>query len=72
LRIDARSVETNLVYFDVTDSRFDAEKICAALFKRGVRMSQMGTHTVRAVTHLDVDANGIDVALEHLREVLKA
>ncbi|HEX3896752.1 MAG TPA: GntG family PLP-dependent aldolase [Rudaea sp.] len=72
LRIDAHSVETNLVYFDVTDSRFDAEKICEALFKRGVRMSQMGTHAVRAVTHLDVDANGIDVALEHLREVLKA
>jgi threonine aldolase len=71
LRIDARSIETNLVYFDVIDSRFDAEKVCAALFKRGVRMSQMGTHTVRAVTHLDVDAKGIDIALDHLREVLK-
>ena len=71
LRIDAQSVETNLVYFDVIDSRFGAEKMCAALFKRGVRMSQMGTHTVRAVTHLDVDAKGIDIALDHLREVLK-
>ncbi len=71
LRIDARSVETNLVYFDVIDSRFNAEKVCAALFKRGVRMSQMGTHTVRAVTHLDVDANDIDAALDRLREVLK-
>ena len=71
LRIDARSVETNLVYFDVLDSRLDAEKVCATLLKRGVRMSQMGTHTVRAVTHLDVDADGIDVAIEHLREVLK-
>ena len=71
LRIDARSVETNLVYFDVIDSRFNAEKVCAALFQRGVRMSQMGTHTVRAVTHLDVDAKGIDIALDHLREVLK-
>jgi len=71
LRIDAGSVETNLVYFDVIDSRFDAEKVCAALFTRGVRMSQMGPHTVRAVTHLDVDTDGIDIALEHLRDVLK-
>ena len=72
LRIDALSVETNLVYFDVIESRLDAEKVCAALSKRGVRMSQMGTHTVRAVTHLDVDANGIDMALGHLREIMKA
>ena len=71
LRIDARSVETNLVYFDVIDSRFDAEKVCAALFARGVRMGPMGTQTVRAVTHLDVDAKGIDIALDHLRDVLK-
>jgi threonine aldolase len=70
LRIDARSVETNLVYFDVVDKRFDAEKVCAALSKRGVRMGPMGSHTVRAVTHLDVNAKDIDTALDQLRDVL--
>jgi threonine aldolase len=71
LRIDARSVETNLVYFDVVDKRFDAENVCAALSKRGVRMGPMGSHTVRAVTHLDVNAKDIDTALDQLRDVLK-
>jgi threonine aldolase len=72
LRIDALSVETNLVYFDVVDKRFDAEKVCAGLSKRGVRMGPMGLHTVRAVTHLDVNAKDIDTALDHLRGVMKA
>lgn len=71
LRIDAGGVETNLVYFDVIAPALDADTVCGELFKRGVRMGPMGTHTVRAVTHLDVDSNGIDIALNHLRDVLK-
>ena len=71
LRIDAATVETNLVYFDVTADAWDAEKLCAALLQRGVRMGPMGVRTVRAVTHLDVSAAGISTALEALRELLR-
>jgi threonine aldolase len=70
LRIDPTSVETNLVYFDVIAPDWTAEKLCDALRARDVRIGAMGTHTLRAVTHLDVDAAGIDRALESLREVL--
>jgi threonine aldolase len=70
LRIDATAVETNLVYFDVTAARLDAERLCAALLERGVRMGPMGVRTVRAVTHLDVDRAGIDAAVTALREVM--
>ena len=72
LRIDAGGVETNLVYFDVIADGIDAEWLCAALLKRGVRMSQMGRHTVRAVTHLDVSRADIDTALAHVRVALDA
>ncbi|UXI69134.1 threonine aldolase family protein [Tahibacter amnicola] len=64
LRIDPDTVETNLVYFDVIDPRRDAAALCAALMERGVRMGPMGRHTVRAVTHLDVDAAAVDAALQ--------
>jgi threonine aldolase len=72
LSIDPATVETNLVYFDVSAANWDAEKLCGALMKRGVRMGAMGTRTVRAVTHLDVDAAGIDAALRALPETLSA
>jgi hypothetical protein len=40
------------------------------LLSRGVRMSAMAPRTVRAVTHLDVDTAGVDVALAVLQGVL--
>jgi threonine aldolase len=70
LRIDAGGVETNLVYFDVIDTKRDAENVCAELMKRGVRMGAMGRQTIRAVTHLDVTVADIDVALRELSAVL--
>jgi threonine aldolase len=72
LHIDAASVETNLVYFDVTATNWNAEKLCEALRARHVRMGAMGVRTIRAVTHLDVDAAGIETALAALRDALAA
>jgi threonine aldolase len=54
-------VETNIVIFEVPG---DADEWCAALEAQGVRMGATGPSTVRAVTHLDVDADGISRALE--------
>jgi threonine aldolase len=56
-----RPVDTNIVIFEVPG---DAGEWCAALEAQGVRMGATGPSTVRAVTHLDVDDNGISRALE--------
>jgi threonine aldolase len=53
--------ETNIVIFGVDG---DAGDFCAALEARGVRMGAVGPSRVRAVTHLDVDAAGVQRALE--------
>jgi threonine aldolase len=57
--IDPASVETNIVVFEVSD----APAFCAALEGEGVLMGPLGAHRVRAVTHLDVDADAIERAL---------
>jgi threonine aldolase len=57
--IDPAAVETNIVVFDVDD----APGFCAALEAEGVLMGPMGADRIRAVTHLDVDADGIEQAL---------
>jgi threonine aldolase len=66
LHIDPATVETNLVYFDVTCAGLDAEALCARLLARGVRVGPMGTRTIRAVTHLDVSAADIETAVAAL------
>lgn len=70
LGIDLATVQTNLVYFDVQRADLDAPRLSAALLRRGVRVSEMGPRTLRAVTHLDVDAAAVELALKALREAL--
>ena len=67
IHIDADAVETNIVIFDVAD----AEALVARLARAGVEMSRFGPTRVRAVTHLDVDAAGIDRALVAVRDALR-
>ena len=70
LYVDPTTIETNLVYFSVTASNWDAGQLCARLLEHGVRMGAMGTRTVRAVTHLDVSDSDIDAAIAVLRAIL--
>jgi threonine aldolase len=65
-RIDASQVETNIVIFEVDDP----PAVLGELASRGVEMGPMGPGRIRAVTHLDVDRDGIETALGALREVL--
>jgi threonine aldolase len=63
-------VETNIVFFDLMGA-LDAPAAVERLLARGVRMGALGPRTIRAVTHLDVGAEGIDRALEAARHVFR-
>jgi threonine aldolase len=47
------------------------ETFCAELQRRGVRMGPLGSR-VRAVTHLDVSAADVEIALRVASEVVGA
>jgi len=68
IKLDPASVETNLVFFDLTGA-LDAGKAVEQMLARGVRMGALGPRTIRAVTHLDVTAAGVDQALAAARAV---
>ena len=59
VELDPATVQTNIVIFAVPD----AVAFTAALAAEDVEMSHFGPTRVRAVTHLDVDDEGIDRAL---------
>jgi threonine aldolase len=65
--LDVQSVETNIVIFEVDDPAW----LCDALAGRGVRMGAVGPRSVRAVTHLDVDAEGVQRAVQAVEEVMR-
>jgi threonine aldolase len=66
--LDPATVETNIVFFDLT-GELTAPVAVERLLDHGVRMGALGPRTVRAVTHLDVDAAGIERALTAARRV---
>ncbi len=59
LTLDPDSVETNIVLVSCAD----APALVSALAAHGVRVAAVDQHTVRMVTHLDIDAAGIERAV---------
>ncbi len=57
--------DTNIVIAKVAD----APRIVGELWDRGIEVTPMAPTLIRCVTHLDVDAEGIDRALAAFREV---
>ncbi len=70
LRIDPKSVKTNIVIFDCQATGMDAVQFCEALKPHGVWALDTAQYSVRFVTHCDVDAQGIERALAVVRQLV--
>lgn len=70
LSTDPADTETNIVYFDVEPRLGTGKALCDALRERGVWMLSVAPQRVRAVTHLDVDAAGIERAIAVIRDTV--
>jgi threonine aldolase len=68
LRVVVDDVETNMVYFQVTDH--EARDVVARLQAKRVLVLATGDHTLRAVTSLEVDADGIARAVRRVGEAM--
>jgi threonine aldolase len=72
IALDADRVETNIVIFDVRGTGLTGEEFGRRTLERfGVRFSALGPTLVRAVTHLDVPADGVERALSAARGALR-
>jgi threonine aldolase len=63
--VDPDRVETNILYVNTGDR--DAEVTAGALKEKGVLVGPMGARRLRLVTHRDVDAAGIERAIDAFR-----
>jgi threonine aldolase len=70
VRLDLATVQTNIVVFHLAGDAPDAAEFVAAARQRGVLLNAFATRTVRAVTHLDVNAAQVARAAEVLVELL--
>jgi threonine aldolase len=70
LKIDLARVRSNIVIFDCSGSGMDAVEICDALHVHGVWAQDTAPHSVRMVTHWNVNRAAIDRALAELHAVV--
>jgi len=70
LSIDPRKVRSNIVIFDCSKTGKTAAELCDVLHPYGVWAQDTGLHSVRLVTHCDVDRGGIERALVVLQDVV--
>jgi len=63
--------ETNLVFFDTSSAGLTADALAIGLRQHGISVSTVGAYRVRACTHLDVDAEGIILAVQAIADLLR-
>ncbi len=68
--IAPEEVQTNIVFFNVEATGLSAGEISAGLAEQGLRVGAFGQYSMRAVTHLDVDADGVNRVIDALRNLL--
>ena len=68
--IDPRHVETNILIFDVANTRMTALQVAEAMKKQGILIHAVGKTQIRLVTHLDVTAEDIEKALNAFKKIL--
>ncbi len=69
VRITPAHVETNIVVFDISETRRTADEVLELLKAEGLLLVPFSTTTLRAVTHLDVSRDQIGQACAILKKV---
>jgi threonine aldolase len=71
VRVAPETIDTNLVYFHLAPGPLEAAELTSRLCARGILMHATGPYSLRAVTHLDVDAKDVQRAIEAVAAELR-
>jgi threonine aldolase len=69
VKINPEHVETNIVIFELNSSNMDSYHAVEALKAKGILLLPVGKKKIRAVTHLDISRNDIELAIKAFREI---
>jgi threonine aldolase len=71
VRLDLKTVQSNIVIFHMDEGAPDAATVVARAQEMDVLVSAFGTRTVRAVTHLNVWRADCELAADRLAQILR-
>ncbi len=71
IKVDAARCPTNIVIFDIAGTGMNSAEFTRKLGERNVLAGGVTPETVRFVTHMDVDRNGCERALDVVHEIVR-
>jgi len=71
IEIDLKSVQTNLIIFDVSKMDKSASEVCLLLEENGILSLPFSQTKIRMVTHLDVSEKDAEYACQELKKIFK-
>jgi threonine aldolase len=71
ISVDLETVQTNMIFFDVSGAGITAQQMETGLTNQGVKISAVSGARLRAVTHLDISSDDIEDAANAIRAVLE-
>lgn len=71
ISVDLDTVQTNMIFFDVSGAGITAQQMQDGLAEKGVKISAVSNARLRAVTHLDVNSDDMEEAADAVRAVLE-
>ncbi len=71
VEVDMETVQTNMVYVDVSGTGQEAAVVAQRLHEAGVWMSAVSATSLRAVFHLDIDDEGMARSLEAFKKAVQ-
>lgn len=69
ISVNMRTVQTNIVGFDISGLGMTSSQFAAAVAEQGVHFSTMPPHGIRAVTNRHVSMEDMDFAVETIKEL---
>lgn len=67
--VNMDTVQSNMIYVDIDETRSTAQKVVQELAEKGVHLFDTGPQRIRAVAHLDVDDQGIEKAIRAFADI---
>jgi len=71
IRLKYDEIDTNMVFFEILKPQWTAQQFCDELTRHGIFMLSTGATTIRAVTHMNVDATAVEKTIEVIVDVLQ-
>lgn len=72
IELVTREVQTNIVFFRLTDERFTVPRFIAAAARQGLRIGELGHGRIRAVTHAGISAADVDEAAAIIERITRS